>query len=54
MRAFAASNGQWTPALLDMFLSAPRDTVPGTTMGYDGLDNAQHRAALLSYLATLN
>ena len=40
----------WTPGTLDRFLAAPLDVVPGTTMGYAGIDDAAERAALIDYL----
>lgn len=53
LRRFAQSEGSWTPDLLDAFLRSPRALVPGTTMGFDGFDAADDRAALLDYLTTL-
>lgn len=53
MRAYAETNGAWSPELLDRFLTSPRAAVPGTSMGFDGLSSASDRAALLEYLGTL-
>ncbi len=54
LRRFAQSEGRWTTALLDAFLRAPRGLVPGTTMGFDGFDAPEDRAAILDYLVTLD
>ena len=54
LRHFAQSEGSWTTDLLDAFLTSPRALVPGTTMGFDGFETEQDRAALLDYLATLD
>ncbi|MEM8970723.1 MAG: hypothetical protein AAGD43_01490 [Pseudomonadota bacterium] len=54
LRRFAQSEGSWTTDLLDAFLQSPRTLIPGTTMGFDGIEAAEHRTALLGYLATLD
>ncbi len=54
LRRFAQSEGSWTIELLDAFLRSPRTLVPGTTMGFDGFDSADDRAAILDYLTTLD
>ncbi|MCB1675596.1 MAG: hypothetical protein KDI01_04860 [Halioglobus sp.] len=41
----------WTVRALDAFLTAPTDYVPGTTMGYSGLDDAADRRDLIAFLA---
>ena len=48
-----ASGLTWDAATLDRYLTAPRDVVPGTLMTYVGLKDAQKRADLIAYLATL-
>lgn len=48
--ALAASGIVWDAASLDRFLAAPLETVPGTTMGYAGVEDAQERADLVAYL----
>ncbi|MEL6128019.1 MAG: hypothetical protein AAFR57_16770 [Pseudomonadota bacterium] len=53
LRTFAEAERIWNSALLDSFLRSPRALVPGTTMGFDGFDNARDRDAILAYLATL-
>lgn len=54
LRRFAQSEAIWSADLLDAFLRSPRALVPGTTMGFDGFDAADDRAALLEYLGTLD
>jgi cytochrome c len=41
----------WTAKSLDAFLAAPTKRVPGTTMTYAGIPDAQERADLIAYLA---
>jgi len=40
----------WYERTLDRFLANPMGTVPGTAMGYAGIDDAQERADLIAYL----
>jgi cytochrome c len=40
----------WDERSLDRFLANPTATVPGTAMGYAGIDDAQERADLIAYL----
>lgn len=40
----------WTARTLDRFLTAPTREIPGTTMTYDGVPDAQERADLIAYL----
>ncbi|MEM1065713.1 MAG: hypothetical protein AAGJ74_09450, partial [Pseudomonadota bacterium] len=54
LQSFAQSEGSWTTDLLDAFLRSPRALVPGTTMGFDGFEAAEDRAAILAYLTTLD
>ncbi len=44
----------WTPENLDGFLAAPSDYAPGTKMTYKGLRDADDRANLIAYLATID
>jgi cytochrome c len=48
-----AANLTWDAATLDKYLEAPRATIPGTKMTYGGLKDADKRANLIAYLATL-
>lgn len=40
----------WNRATLDRFVADPQGTVPGTFMGYAGVQDAKERAQLLAYL----
>jgi len=40
----------WTDGAVDAFVQAPRALVPGTHMGYFGLEDADARAAIVDYL----
>jgi cytochrome c len=44
----------WNAEILDKYLIAPRDVVPGTIMTYAGLKDDAKRADLIAYLATLH
>lgn len=43
----------WNAAKLDLYLTHPAQVVPGTRMAFAGIANAQQRADLIAYLATL-
>ena len=40
----------WNEKTLNSFLANPAKTVPGTSMGYDGVKDAQERTDLIAYL----
>jgi cytochrome c len=42
----------WDARTLDRFLTNPLRVVPGTTMGYAGIEDAQERADLIAYLGS--
>ena len=44
----------WNAEILDKYLKAPREVVPGTIMTYAGLKDDQKRADLIAYLETLH
>jgi cytochrome c len=44
----------WSDKTLDRFLASPLKAIPGTTMGYAGVDDAQERADLIAYLKLAN
>jgi cytochrome c len=44
----------WDDATLDKYLTAPRATVPGTTMAYAGLKDDQKRKDLIAFLSSLH
>lgn len=43
---------RWTPQTLNVWLEDPEELVPGQRMGFQ-VENAQERADLIAYLATL-
>ena len=44
----------WDEKTLDRFLAAPAKAVPGTSMGYAGIEDKQERADLIAYLKQAN
>lgn len=44
----------WTEKTLDRFLANPLKAVPGTAMGYAGVEDAAERADLIAYLKQAN
>ena len=48
--AMRASGITWDEATLDRFLEAPTRAVPGTSMGYAGVDDERDRRDLIAYL----
>ena len=44
------SNIVWDEHTLDVFLENPTQAVPGTTMGYAGVKDAQARTDLIAWL----
>ena len=50
--ALAQAGDAWTPANLSAFIENPRGYMPGTKMGYSGMDDVADRANLIAYLAT--
>jgi cytochrome c len=53
-KAMKDSNIRWDAKTLDRFLAKPLDVVPGSTMTYDGVPDAQERADLIAYLQQAN
>lgn len=51
--ALSAVVDVWTPEQLDLFIQNPSDYAPGTKMSYAGMRNAEDRANVIAYLATL-
>ncbi len=49
-----SSDLTWDSATLDRYLSSPKEVVPRTIMTYNGLKDADKRASLIAYLATLH
>lgn len=40
----------WTPATLDLFLQAPRETIPDNQMAFFGMEDSRVRADLIEYI----
>jgi len=51
--ALVAVADVWTPDNLNAFLENPKGYAPGTKMSFAGLDDAEDRANLIAYLATI-
>jgi cytochrome c len=49
-QALKRANFVWTEETLDRFIADPTRTVPGTSMGYDGVKDPGERADLLAFL----
>jgi cytochrome c len=52
--AVKSSKLTWTAQNLDAFIANPQQKVPGNHMPYSGMSDAQERAALIAYLASLH
>lgn len=52
--AMKASGITWNNDRLDQYLQAPRKTVPGGKMKFDGLPSAQSRSDLIAFLDSLH
>lgn len=50
LRHFPGREPRWTEELLDRFAADPESLVPGTSMSYHGLRQADERKALIPYL----
>lgn len=48
--AMKAQAGVWNAERLDRFLEHPQAGVPGTTMAFPGVPDAEHRRAIIDYL----
>jgi cytochrome c len=44
----------WTTDMLGLFLMAPMEIVPGTSMGFAGISSSVERSQLIRYLSRLN
>ncbi len=51
--AMKAKGGEWTFEDLNKFISNPKGFVPGTAMGFAGIQKDSERADVIAYLATL-
>ena len=52
--AMEAAGGSWTFENLNGFLQRPRDYLPGTSMSYAGMRDAEDRANMIAFLRTLD
>ncbi len=52
--AMKAKGGKWTYEDLNAFLTDPKKFIPGTAMGFAGIQNDQQRANVIDYLHTLS
>lgn len=48
--AMRAQQGEWDAAKLDKFLAQPASAMPGTSMAFPGVSDAEHRKAIIEYL----
>jgi cytochrome c len=51
--AMKSANKTWDEAALNAYLTDPKAAVPGNKMAFSGLPNAEDRANVIAYLATL-
>lgn len=51
--ALKAAGGQWDQAALDVFLASPAAAHPGTSMAFEGIQDAALRQTLIDYLKAL-
>ena len=51
--ALEDAGGQWTTEALDRFLESPETAIPGTSMAYDGLADAELRRGVIEFLQKL-
>jgi cytochrome c len=49
-----AKGGTWTFEALNAFINNPKGAVPGTAMGFAGIQKDSERADVIAYLATLS
>lgn len=53
-KALASQPGDWTYEMLDDYLTSPAKALPGNKMAFPGIRNAQDRANVIAYLASLS
>ena len=53
MKRFATRSPRWTRDLIDRYAADPEALVPGTSMAFHGMPDAQERKALIDYLEGL-
>ena len=54
LQAHAAEAPEWTYEELNGFLWAPKEWVPGTSMGFAGISDVQERANVIAYLRSIS
>jgi cytochrome c len=52
--AMRAKNTVWTPEAINEYIHAPKKSVPGGKMKYDGLDDEKARADIIAFLSTVH
>jgi cytochrome c2 len=52
MRERGEEGATWTYESLDAFLTSPQVGLPGTSMGFTGIDDPEDRAALIAWMRT--
>jgi cytochrome c len=52
--AMRAKNTVWTPEAISEYIKAPKKSVPGGKMKYDGLDDEKSRTDVIAYISTLH
>ena len=52
--AMRAKNIAWSPEAINEYIKAPKKSVPGGKMKYDGLDDEKSRTDVIAYIATLH
>ena len=52
--AMRAKNTVWAADTINVYIQAPRKSVPGGKMKYDGLDDEKARIDIIAFLATLH
>lgn len=54
MLALNADGATWTYDRLDSFLTNPAAAIPGTRMGFAGVDDEENRAAIIAFLVSIS